>query len=308
MLPEEMGDMANDTTQNGDYRAGFVAVVGRPNVGKSTLINRLVGQKIAITSPKPQTTRVNQLGILTLDGAQMVFVDTPGMHVPAHALGRQMVGRARESLKDADVVLALMDVSRPPNDEDRAVAEAVRSLDAPKILGLNKLDLLDADMLDTAVDAYHVIGRWDETVAFSATAGTGVDALLDVLRQRLPLNPPFYPEEEVTQTNARDIAAELIREQVLRHTREEVPHAVAVVVEDYKERPDGMLYVSANIYVERDSQKGIIIGRGAEMLKTIGSAARKEIETMADSPVYLDLHVKVRKDWRKKEPNLQQSG
>jgi GTP-binding protein Era len=163
-------------------------------------------------------------------------------------------------------------------------------------------------MLDTAVDAYHVIGRWDETVAISATSGAGVDALLDVLRQRLPVNPPFYPEEEVTQTNARDIAAELIREQVLRHTREEVPHAVAVVVEDYKERPDGMLYVSANVYVERDSQKGIIIGRGAEMLKTIGSAARKEIEAMEDAPVFLDLHVKVRKNWRKKEPNLQKGG
>jgi GTP-binding protein Era len=300
--------MAVEETEGGVYHAGFVAVVGRPNVGKSTLINRLVGQKIAITSPKPQTTRVNQLGILTLENAQMVFVDTPGMHDPAHALGRSMVGQAHESLRDADIVLALMDASRPPNDEDRAVAEAVRSMAAPKILGLNKRDLIDADILERAVDAYHVIGRWDETVAFSATTGDGVENLLDTLLKRLPENPPFYDEDDVTQTNARDIAAELIREQVLHHTREEIPHAVAVVVEDYKERPDGLLYVAATIYVERDSQKGIVIGRGGAMLKQIGSGARQEIETMADSQVYLDLHVKVRKDWRKKEPNLQQGG
>lgn len=291
-----------------EYRAGFVAVVGKPNVGKSTLINRLVGQKIAITSPKPQTTRVNQLGILTLPGAQMVFVDTPGMHEPAHALGRQMVSQARESLKDADVVLALFDASRPPNDEDRAVAKAAGSASSARILGLNKADLLGAGEMSAALEAYQETGKWDEAVTFSASTGEGVEALLAVLARWLPENAPFYPEDEVTQTNARDIAAELIREQVLHHTREEVPHAVAVVVEDYKERPDGKLYVSANIYVERDSQKGIIIGRGAEMLKTIGSAARKEIEEMEDAPVFLDLHVKVRKDWRKKQPNLQKGG
>lgn len=300
--------MTDEQAAPEDYRAGFVAVVGRPNVGKSTLINRLVGQKIAITSPKPQTTRVNQLGILTRPGAQMVFVDTPGIHEPAHALGRQMLGQARESLKDADVVLALFDASRPPNDEDRAVAAAVRAVTAPRILGLNKADLLGPGEVDAAVDAYQSIGRWDEAVTFSAATGDGVDALLDVLTRWLPENAPFYPEDEVTQTNARDIAAELIREQVLRHTRDEVPHAVAVVVDEYKERPDGRLYVSANIYVERDSQKGIVIGKGAEMLKTIGSAARKEIEEMEEVPVYLDLHVKVRKDWRKKEPNLQKGG
>lgn len=300
--------MVEDQETAPEYRAGFVAVVGRPNVGKSTLINRLVGQKIAITSPKPQTTRVNQLGILTRPDAQMVFVDTPGIHAPDHALGRRMVGQAHESLKDADIVLALFDASRPPNDEDRAVADATHAVTVPRILGLNKSDLLGTESVDAAVDVYQSIGRWDEAVTFSAVTGDGVQTLMDVLTRWLPENAPFYPEDEVTQTNARDIAAELIREQVLRHTREEIPHAVAVVVDEYKERPDGRLYVSANIYVERDSQKGIIIGRGAEMLKTIGSAARKEIEEMEDAPVYLDLHVKVRKNWRKKEPNLQQGG
>ncbi|HEY3411637.1 MAG TPA: GTPase Era [Armatimonadota bacterium] len=286
------------------YRAGFVAVVGRPNVGKSTLINRLVGQKIAITSPKPQTTRVNQLGILTTDTAQIVFVDTPGIHQPAHALGEHMVRAARESLKDADVVLCLMDLSSEPNDQDRIVVDAIKQAKCPLILGLNKRDLLASDTARDAALPYLVLAPWDESIEISAVTGGGLDTLMDLLLAAIPENPPFYEEEEVTQTNARDIASELIREQVLHFTREEVPHSVAVVVEDYKEREDGHLYVAATIYVERDSQKGIVIGRGASMLKTIGSAARHEIEEMAQSPVYLDLYVKVRKDWRKKDPGL----
>ena len=286
------------------YRAGFVAVVGRPNVGKSTLINRLVGQKIAITSPKPQTTRVNQLGILTTDTAQIVFVDTPGIHQPAHALGENMVRAARESLRDADVVLCLMDLSSEPNDQDRIVVEAIAKTKCPLILGLNKRDLLAADTARDSALPYLVLAPWADTIEISAVTGGGLDGLMDLLLAALPENAPFYAEEEVTQTNARDIAAELVREQVLQFTREEVPHSVAVVVEDYKEREDGHLYVAATIYVERDSQKGIVIGKGASMLKTIGAAARHEIEEMAQAPVYLDLYVKVRKDWRKKDPGL----
>lgn len=287
-----------------DYKAGFVAVVGRPNVGKSTLINRLVGQKIAITSSKPQTTRVNQLGILTLDGAQLVFVDTPGIHKPAHALGEHMVRAARESLRDADVVLCLVDLSQEPHDEDRIVVEAIQSVKCPLVLGLNKRDLVPDNLARDAALPYLVLAPWEATVEFSATSGAGLDVLMDILIHFLPTNPPFYAEEEVTQTNARDIAAELIREQVLHFTHEEVPHSVAVVVDEYKEREDGHLYVAATVYVERDSQKGIVIGKGASMLKAIGSAARHEIEEMSQSPVYLDLHVKVRKDWRKKDPSL----
>lgn len=286
------------------YKAGFVAVVGRPNVGKSTLINRLIGQKIAITSSKPQTTRVNQLGILTLDGAQLVFVDTPGIHKPAHALGEHMVRAARESLRDADLVLCLVDMSHEPQDEDRIVVEAIKSVKCPLVLGLNKRDLVPDNLAADAALPYLVLAPWEETVEMSATAGGGLDTLMDILLHFLPNNPPFYAEEEVTQTNARDIAAELIREQVLHFTHEEVPHSVAVVVDEYKEREDGHLYVAATVYVERDSQKGIVIGKGASMLKAIGSAARPEIEEMSQSPVYLDLHVKVRKDWRKKDPGL----
>lgn len=301
-------DLPEETMQR-PHRAGFVAVVGRPNVGKSTLINRLVGQKVAITSSKPQTTRVNQLAILTIPGVQMVFVDTPGIHEPGHALGERMVREAQESLLDADIVLCLMDATRPPHEEDRiAVDAAVRRSKAPKILGLNKSDLLPRPTPRQNLDAYAGLTQWDGILLFSAVTGEGVGDLYDVLLEHLPENPPYYDEDEVTQTNARDIAAEMIREQVLRHTHEEIPHSVAVVVEEYKERENGRLYVSATVYVERDSQKGIVIGRGATMLKTIGAAARAEIETMADAPVYLDLHVKVRKNWRKKNPGLGQPG
>jgi GTP-binding protein Era len=291
-------------TETNTYRAGFVAVVGRPNVGKSTLINRLIGQKIAITSPKPQTTRVNQLGILSMPGSQLVFVDTPGIHEPTHALGEHMVRAARQSLADADAVLMLMDASRLPCDEDRIVAEAVRTVKAPLLLGLNKLDLMGPDEYPTAAEVYGQLAPFARVIGFSAATGDGLDQLVSTLVSLVPVHEPYYDEEEVTQTNARDIAAELIREQVLRHTREEVPHAVAVIVDEFKERDDGHLYVAATIYVERDSQKGIVIGQGATMLKTIGSDARVEIEEMEGVPVYLELRVKVRKDWRKKDPSL----
>jgi len=308
-LVEPVPERDESAGGGGGFRAGFVAVVGRPNVGKSTLINRLVGQKVAITSPKPQTTRVNQLAILTMENAQMVFVDTPGIHEPVHALGQQMVRKARESLEDADIVLCLMDAGRPPHEEDEIAVEAVtRTSKAPRILGLNKRDLVDRDTLHQRLMAYGALTRWDGVIALSAVTGEGVDDLMEVMLEKLPANPPFYNEEEVTQTHERDIAAELIREQVLHHTREEVPHSVAVVVDEYKEREDGKLYVAATIYVERDSQKGIVIGKGASMLKTIGTAARKEIETLAAAPVFLDLHVKVRKNWRKREPTLGQAG
>jgi GTP-binding protein Era len=291
------------------HRSGFVAVLGRPNVGKSTLTNRLVGQKIAITSSKPQTTRVNQLGIVTLPHAQIVLVDTPGMHEPAHALGRHMVHEAEAALEDADVVLMLADLSREPNDEDARVAAAARKASGSRrVLGLNKADLVPESDIEERSAPYRAMAPWDAWFTFSAATGAGCDRLLDGLVAMMPESPPFYPEEQVTETHERDIAAELVREQVLAHTREEVPHAVAVVVDEFRERDDGHLFVAATIYVERESQKGIVIGRGGSMLKTIGTAARREIEELTDAPVFLDLHVKVRKDWRKKDPSLRQMG
>ena len=313
-----------DVTPPG-HRSGFVAVIGRPNVGKSTLMNRLVGQKVAIVSPKPQTTRSRILGILTLEDrdAQVIFVDTPGLHRPRHKLGQAMVATATSAIPDADVVLFVVDVSVPPTDEDRMIAELIREhTEAPVILVLNKMDLLPAEKVKPHTESYWELvpcrhdlllppveegrgGGWMMTIA---TQGVNLDKLLDRIIEALPEGPRYYPGDQVTDQTEREIAAELIREQVLRYTRQEVPHAVAVVVEEFKERESGVIYVAANVFVEKESQKGIIIGRRGQMLRQIGSAARQEIERMAGGRVYLDLWVKVRKHWRRDERELRRLG
>jgi len=298
-----------DTTPPG-HRSGFVAVVGRPNVGKSTLMNQLVGQKVAIVSPKPQTTRSRILGILTRPDAQVIFVDTPGLHRPRHKLGQAMVAAATRAIPDADVVLFLVDVSVRPTDEDRMIAGLIRKhTEAPVILVLNKMDLLPAAKVKSHTETYWELvpyrHGWMMTIA---TQGVNLDKLLDIIIAALPEGPRYYPGDQVTDQTEREIAAELIREQVLRYTRQEVPHAVAVVVEEFKERESGAVYVAANIFVEKDSQKGIIIGRGGRMLRQIGSAARQEIERMTGGQVYLDLWVKVRKGWRRDERALRRLG
>lgn len=288
------------------FRAGYVAVVGRPNVGKSTLINYLVGQKVAIVSEKPQTTRSRLLGILTLPQAQVIFIDTPGIHKPMHRLGEAMVKAASLSLRDADLVALIVDASVPLSDEDRLAADAVRSQagKAPVLLVLNKIDLLDQQNLQDARSAYTALHAFAEVIAVSALRGDNLDALQEAVVGRLPESPPLYPPDQITDQPERALAAELVREQVLAHTYQEVPHAIAVVVDEYKQRSEEMTYIAATIYVEKDSQKGIIIGAGGQMLKSIGQAARMEIEALAGTRVYLDLRVKVRKDWRKKEPRL----
>jgi GTP-binding protein Era len=313
-----------DVTPRG-HRSGFVAVIGRPNVGKSTLMNRLVGQKVAIVSPKPQTTRSRILGILTLEDrdVQAIFVDTPGLHRPRHKLGQAMVATATSAIPDADVVLFVVDVSVPPTDEDRMIAELIREhTRAPIILVLNKMDLLPAEKVKPHTESYWELvpcrhdlllppvgegrgGGWMMTIA---TQGVNLDKLLDRIIEALPEGPRYYPGDQVTDQTEREIAAELIREQVLRYTRQEVPHAVAVVVEEFKERESGVIYVAANVFVEKQSQKGIIIGRQGQMLRQIGSAARQEIERMAGGRVYLDLWVKVRKNWRRDERELRRLG
>jgi len=311
------------------HRSGFVAVIGRPNVGKSTLMNQLVGQKVAIVSPKPQTTRSRILGILTREDAQVIFVDTPGLHRPRHKLGRAMVATATRAIPDADVVLFLVDVSVMPTDEDRIIAGLIREhTEAPVILVLNKMDLLPAEKVKPHTEAYWELashhdllppappltppiggrmagGGWMMTIA---TKGVNLDKLLGLIVEALPEGPRYYPGDQVTDQTGRQIAAELIREQVLRYTRQEVPHAVAVVVEEFKERENGVVYVAANVFVEKDSQKGIIIGRGGQMLRKIGAAARQEIERMTGGRVYLDLWVKVRKGWRRDEKELRRLG
>ncbi len=293
-----------------DHRSGFVAVVGKPNVGKSTLMNAYLGQKVAIVSEKPQTTRNRLLGILTRPGAQLIFVDTPGIHSPLHKLGEFMVETAVKAIPDADVVLFMVDVSTRPTGEDAQIAAIINEkCRVPTILALNKIDLLASDEIEPHRQAYLALGHFTDSMFVSATRGDNRDALLDLIISYLPRGPRYYPEEQITDQQERFVAAELIREQVLRHVHQEVPHAVAVVVEEFKERRPDLTYIGANIFVEKDSQKGIIIGEGGKMLKRIGRAARREIEELLTGhKVYLELWVKVRKKWRKDEDELRRLG
>jgi len=292
------------------HRSGFAVVVGRPNVGKSTLVNQLVGHKVAIVSPKPQTTRNRILGILTREDVQIIFIDTPGIHRPRHQLGKSMVAAATWAIPDADVVLFVVDVSSPPDTDEKRIAELVKQrTDSPVILVLNKMDLLSPERVQLYTQSYWALvpnhHKWMMT---TATDGVNLDKLLDIIVETLPLGPRYYPHDQVTDQTERQVSAELIREQVLRHTRQEVPHAVAVVIRDFKERGGGVVYIAADIFVERDSQKGIIIGKRAAMLRKIGTAARGQIERMVGGTVYLDLQVRVRKDWRGNERDLQYLG
>ena len=293
-----------------DHRSGFVAVVGRPNVGKSTLINRVLNQHIAIVSPKPQTTRNRLLGILTRDDAQVIFLDTPGIHKPQQRLGQVMVEVAESTVGDADVVLWLVDVSVPPTDEDRQVAGLLGSLgsDVTLVLGLNKSDLLRPEHVKDHVDAYAALAARAEWLLISAARGDNLDRLLEMIVAALPLGPRFYPADQVTDQQERFMAAELVREQVLLHLRQEVPHAVAVLVEEFKERSPEMTYVSAVVYVERDSQKVIVLGKDGQMLKQIGQDARHSIEELLGTRVYLELWVKVRPKWRSRDADLRRLG
>ena len=292
-----------------DHRSGFVAVVGRPNVGKSTLMNAYLGQKIAIVSEKPQTTRNRLLGILTREDAQIIFVDTPGIHAPLHKLGEYMVETAVRSIPDADVVLFIVDASVPPRGEDALVADAIREqvAELPVVTVLNKVDLLPSpERLNT--EAYLDMFQPTAWLPISAVRGDNRDELLELIIAQLPHGPRYYPEDQITDQQTRFIAAELIREAALGRLRHEVPYALAVVVDEFKPRSEDMTYVGATIYVERDSQKGIVIGQGGKTLKDIGKAARTEIEKLADTRVFLELWVKVRPKWRKKEDDLQRLG
>jgi GTPase len=291
--------------------SGFVAVIGRPNVGKSTLMNRILGEKIAIVSPKPQTTRVRQLGIYTQDNTQAIFVDTPGIHQPRHKLGEFMVEIAIEALRDADVILFVVDLSQPPNEEDQRVAQLLQESKSgsPVIIVMNKIDKLSPERVLPNVESYqHLVPHAADWISLSATQGSGVDELITKVVERLPSGPQFYPDDELSDTAMRDIAAEIVREKVMLNTEQEIPHSVAVELIEYKERSATLTYISANIYVERDSQKGILIGRGGAMLKKISSLARADIEKLTETQVYLELQVKVLKNWRHDEALLRRLG
>jgi len=281
--------------------SGYVAVIGRPNVGKSTLMNRILGEKIAIVSPRPQTTRLRQLGIYTQPDIQAIFVDTPGIHQPRHRLGEFMVDVAIEALRDADVIVFVADLMQMPNEEDKHVASLLRSAKtaSPVLLALNKLDRVPAEKVLPHSEAYRALVKdAADWVALSAIKGNGVDDLLKRIIERLPAGPLFYPEDQLSDTAVRDIAAEIVREKVLLNTEDEIPHSAAVEVIEFKERSATLTYISANVYVERDSQKGILIGKGGSMLKKISSNARVDLEKLLETQVYLDLQIKVLKNWR----------
>ncbi len=292
------------------FRSGFVAVIGRPNVGKSTLLNALLGQKIAIVSPRPQTTRRKQLGILTLDDAQLIFIDTPGIHRPKHALDKTMQAVALDTLADADALLWVVDVSEPPTEADRRIAELIARHAAarPLVLALNKSDRLKPEQVLSHTAAFRALAPHAEWMLFSATRGDNLEKLVPLLTAHLPEGPQYYEAEQITDLNLREIAADLIREAALVELWDEVPHGIAVEIEEFKEPPGKAAHVGAVLYVERENHKGIVIGKRGEMLKRIGARARKEIELQRDGPVFLQLQVKVRENWRQKEQEVKRLG
>ncbi|PLX76398.1 MAG: GTPase Era [Desulfuromonas sp.] len=282
---------------NSNFRSGFVAIIGRPNVGKSTLLNRLVGQKLAITSNKPQTTRNRILGILTGDDYQALFVDTPGIHAAKSPLNRFMVEQARSACLDVDLILWLVEADRPV-DVESLVPKLLEKSRAPVVLVINKLDLVARERLLPLIDAYQRIFPFAAIIPLSALNGEGAGALLDEVLGHLPEGPLYFPADQVTDVPERFIVAEMIREQILHRTRDEVPYGVAVLVESFQEEQmQNLVVIEAVIHVERDSHKGIIIGRGGQMLKQIGQAARHQIERMLGVKVHLQLFVRVQKNW-----------
>jgi GTP-binding protein Era len=286
--------------QTPDYKAGYIALAGRPNVGKSTLVNTMMGQKIAAVSAKPQTTRRRQLGILTLPSAQLIFVDAPGIHLQHHKLGEALNQTAEEMISDVDVVAWMVDGSADPSGDDLQARDLViqAARRKKKILVINKIDRVPEEGRATVMERYSELLPEARPVMVSAVSGEGMDELQKVIIELLPVHPSYYAEDEITDLYEREIAADLIREAALKHLREEVPHALAVRIDEFKEREDGKTYVAATLFVERDSQKGIVIGQGAEMLKRIGTSARLEMEKMGDRSIFLELRVKVAKGWR----------
>lgn len=279
------------------FKSGFVAIVGRPNAGKSTLVNRLVGRKVAIVSPRPQTTRNRIQGIVNLENAQIVLIDTPGLHKPATALGRQMMEEIEQALDGIDILALLVDASEEFGPGDHWGLERVRRFRGTTFLLLNKIDLIAKERLLPLIDTYRREAEFAEMIPISALTGDGLPRLVEKFVEYLPGGEPYFPPDQFTDQPERFLAGEIVREKVIAFTRDEVPHAIAVLVEDFEERPN-LIHIRATIYVERDGQKGIVIGRGGEMLKKIGTAARQELEELFGVKVFLELHVKVRRDWR----------
>ncbi|MGI6684140.1 MAG: GTPase Era [Bacillota bacterium] len=291
-----------------DYKSGFATIIGRPNVGKSTLLNSILGQKIAIMSDKPQTTRNKIQGFYTKENCQIVFIDTPGMHKPQHKLGEYMVTVAERTLNEVDIILYLVDATKEFGAGEEYIIKQLEKVSTPVFLIINKIDLIPREQVLQVINKYQNRFSFSEIVPVSALKRDNVDYLLSVLEKYLPSGPQFYPEDMVTDQPEKAIVAELIREKVLVLTRDEIPHSIAVEVTDFKERTENMIYVGASIYVERESQKGIIIGKRGAMLKEIGKLARSDIENLLGTKIYLELWVKVQKDWRNRDVALRNFG
>ncbi|MDX9714621.1 MAG: GTPase Era [Dissulfurispiraceae bacterium] len=289
------------------FRSGYVSLIGRPNVGKSTLLNRIVGRKLAIVSPRPQTTRNRILGIKNLPCAQIIFVDTPGLHKPRHKLGEHMVKESSDTAREADLILFMTDPEMPGLG-DKNILNLIRTMKIPTFLILNKADTVKKPHLLPLIEEYSRLFDFEETFPMSALKDESMDNLLEAAARRLPEGPKYYPDEVITDMPERFIAAEIIREKIIFDTHEEVPYSIAVEILEWKERENNKLYISANIYVEREGQKSIIIGKQGGRLKEIGSRARHDLEEMLGSDVFLQLWVKLKKDWRSDSKILKELG
>jgi GTPase len=291
-------------------KAGFVSLIGRPNAGKSTLLNRFVGQKVAIVSDKPQTTRHRIVGVRHVPGGQMVFIDTPGIHKPVHRMNQRMVDTAVATLREVDVVVLLVDATTKPGAGDAFVIDLLRRHPVPSIVALNKIDAVPKARLLPLIQRYAGMHTFKAIVPVSALTGDGLDGLEREILDALPQGDPLYAEDYLTDQTERTLAAEMIREKVLIHTRDELPYTTAVVIDQWEEAAEGggLTRIFASILVDRESQRPIVIGSGGEMIKRIGSEAREDLETMLGGRVYLDLHVKVRADWREDERLLDEMG
>jgi GTPase len=291
-----------------NYKSGFVSIIGRPNVGKSTLLNQVIGQKVAIMSDKPQTTRNKIHGVYTTETSQIVFLDTPGIHKPQSKLGDYMMKVAESTFREVDAILFLVDVVDGIGGGDRYIIEQLQTVKTPVILVLNKIDQIHPEALLPIIETYSKLYNFAEIIPISARNGNNVTTLLAQTTKYLSEGPQYYPNDQITDHPEQFVCAELIREKILHLTREEIPHSIAVAIEDMKVEPNGVIHISAVIYVERDSQKGIVIGKKGELLKEIGKRARHDIESLLGSKTFLELWVKVQKDWRNHERVLRELG
>lgn len=291
-----------------EHKSGFVSIIGRPNVGKSTFVNRVIGHKIAIMSDKAQTTRNKIQGVMTRDDAQIIFIDTPGIHKPKHKLGDYMMRVAKNTLSEIDAIMFMVNVNEDIGRGDEYIMEMLKNVKTPIFLVLNKIDLVHPDTLMPKIDQYQSYMDFTDIIPISALEGLNVDHFIDVLKSFLPEGPKYYPDNQISDHPEQFVVSEIIREKILHLTSEEIPHAIGVNVDRMIKEDEDRVRIEATIYVERDSQKGIVIGKGGKKLKEVGKRARRDIEMLLGSKVYLELWVKVQRDWRNKVNFIRQIG